>query len=215
MHAVKHNYDIFGVMCMACVNGLAGGIVRDALLQTGEIYCLVHWELIVTCIGLSIPVMLFSKQLQKFDLPMDVIDAFSISLWAIVGAHKAFDVGLALLPCAIMGTVTAVGGGCLRDMFLARYPRIFISGTLYSSAVFLGAFGYVALVLLGVPDLVAAGIGIVSILIMRLVSLFMKIETKPARDYTDRANAATERMGRRLAEKRDAWRLRKRNPQIR
>ncbi|MGN0045863.1 MAG: trimeric intracellular cation channel family protein [Eggerthellaceae bacterium] len=192
MHAVKHDYDFFGVMCMACINGLAGGIVRDVVLGC-PVYCMVHWELIVACMALAVPVMLFCHTLSRFDLPMDVIDAFSISLWAIVGAGKAYDLGFSLLPCAIMGMVTSVGGGCLRDILLVRLPRIFISGTLYSSAVFIGAFLYIALVMLGVNGTLAAIVGIVSILAMRLVSVFLHIETRPARDYSDKVEEATRR----------------------
>lgn len=202
MHAVKHNYDLFGVLCMAFINGLAGGIVRDILLQSGHIYCFEHWELIATCLLLALPVMLFCHTLDRFDLPMDVIDAFSIALWAIVGAGKAYNAGLALLPCAILGTVTACGGGCLRDILLVRVPRIFISGTVYSSAVFIGGLLYVGLLMLNAPELVASAVGIGSVLVMRLVSVFLHIETRPVRDYSDKVQRTTERWGRKLAARR-------------
>ena len=65
MHAVKHEYDFFGVACLACVTGLAGGIIRDLLLQDYGIYAFQRWELILLCIAVAIPVFFFCRLLEK------------------------------------------------------------------------------------------------------------------------------------------------------
>lgn len=189
MHAVKHSYDFFGVVCLACITGLSGGIVRDILLQDYGIYAFQRWELIVACIVAAVPVFYFARLLGRLDLPMDIIDTISIALYAVIGAGKGFSVGLTVLPCAILGTITAVGGGCLRDILLLRVPRIFISGTLYASATFLGALLFLCLKYVDAVADYAAIIGVVSILIMRFISVFFKIETRPARDYSYKVEA--------------------------
>ena len=186
IHAVKHNYDFFGVVCLACITGLSGGIVRDILLQNYGIYAFQHWELIAACMVGAVPVFFFARLLGKLDLPMDIMDTISIALYAVIGAVKGLIAGYGILPAAILGTITAVGGGCARDLVLLRPPRIFISGTLYASATFLGALIYLAAKQVDVLAGYAAPIGVVSIIVMRFVSVFFKIETRPARDYSDK-----------------------------
>ena len=88
IHAVKHNYDFFGVVCLACITGLSGGIVRDILLQNYGIYAFQHWELIAACMVGAVPVFFFARLLGKLDLPMDIMDTISIALYAVIGAGK-------------------------------------------------------------------------------------------------------------------------------
>ena len=193
IHAVKHNYDFFGVVCLACITGLSGGIVRDILLQNYGIYAFQHWELIAACMVSAVPVFFFARLLGKLDLPMDIMDTISIALYAVIGAGKGLAAGYGILPAAILGTITAVGGGCARDLVLLCPPRIFISGTLYASATFLGALIYLAAKQVDVLSGYAAFIGVVAIIVMRFVSVFFKIETRPARDYSDKVERLASR----------------------
>lgn len=194
MHAVKHNYDMFGVCCLACITGLSGGIVRDILLQDYGIYAFQHWELILVCMIAAIPVFFFCRLFNKLDLPMDVIDTVSIALFAIIGAGKAFSAGYTVLPCAILGTITAVGGGCVRDLLLLRPPRIFISGTLYASATFIGALVFLGLKYYEILPEFNAFIGVAVIIVLRFVSVFFDIKTRPARDYSDKVSALASKL---------------------
>lgn len=189
MHAVKHNYDFFGVVALACVTGLAGGIIRDVLLLDYGIYAFQRWELIVACIVAALPVFYFCKLMDKLDLPMDIIDTVSIALYAIIGAGKAASAGYTILPSVILGTITAVGGGLIRDLLLLRPPRIFISGTVYASATVFGALLFLVLREVDVLAPYAAVIGVVSVILIRFVSVFFNIETKPARDYSHKVEA--------------------------
>ena len=201
MHAVKHEYDFFGVACLACVTGLAGGIIRDILLQDYGIYAFQRWELILLCIVLAIPVFYFCRLLEKFDLPMDILDTVSFALFAIIGASKAWAAGLAVLPCAILGTITAVGGGMMRDLLIIRPPKIFQSGTLYAVAAFVGALVFALMKRFGILPDAAAWVGLGLILILRFVSVFFHIETKPARDYSDKVEALAEKLRAKFAKK--------------
>ena len=194
MHAVKHEYDFFGVACLACVTGLAGGIIRDLLLQDYGIYAFQRWELILLCIGVAIPVFFFCRLLEKFDLPMDILDTVSFALFAIIGASKAWATGMAVLPSTILGTITAVGGGMMRDLLIIREPKIFQSGTLYAAAAFVGALVFALMKYFAVLPDAAAWIGLAIILVLRFVSVFFHIETKPARDYSDKVEALVQRM---------------------
>ena len=194
MHAVKHSYDFFGVVCLACVTGLAGGIIRDVLLQDYGIYAFQRWELILLCIGVAIPAFFFCRLLEKLDLPMDILDTVSFALFAIIGASKSYAAGLGVLPCTILGTITAVGGGLMRDLLLVRPPKIFQSGTLYAVAAFIGALAFVVMKHFGILPGAAEWVGLAIILALRFASVFFHIETKPARDYSDKAEALANRI---------------------
>ncbi len=199
MHAVKHEYDIFGVISLACVGGLAGGVIRDMLLQDYGIYAFQRWELIIVCIVCAIFVFFFCRLFERLDLPMDILDTISMALFAILGVSKSFAAGYAVLPCAIIGTITAAGGGVMRDILIVREPKIFKSGTLYASAAFIGAFVFALMKEFSLLPNAAPGLCMALILVLRFASMFFHIETRPARDYSDKLEAWIARVRARLA----------------
>ncbi len=203
MHAVKHEYDFFGVVSLACVTGLSGGIIRDILLQQYGIYAFQRWELIVACMVCAVLVFFFCRFFERFDLPMDILDTVSMGLFAILGASKSLAAGYALLPCAILGTITAAGGGLMRDLLIIRPPKIFQSGTLYAVAAFVGSVVFVLMkhfqLLPGLAPWISLGI----ILLLRFISVFFHIETRPARDYTDKVEALAGRVRCRLTKRKE------------
>ncbi|MBR2789450.1 MAG: TRIC cation channel family protein, partial [Eggerthellaceae bacterium] len=98
------------------------------------------------------------------------------------------------LPSTILGTITAVGGGMMRDLLIIREPKIFQSGTLYAVAAFVGALVFALMKYFAVLPDAAAWIGLAIILALRFVSVFFHIETKPARDYSDKVEALAKRI---------------------
>ena len=142
LSAVRAKYDIFGVCCIAIVVGLAGGITRDILLQDYGIYAFQKPNLILACIAAGIVVFYFGKLMTYFDPLMDFLDNLSVALWAIIGTGKALSAGLDLVPAVILGTVTANGGGIVRDICMNREPEAFQAGTVYVSAALIGALAF-------------------------------------------------------------------------
>lgn len=209
MHAVKHDYDFFGVVCLACVTGLSGGIIRDVLLQNYGIYAFQRWELIIVCMACAVAVFFFCRLFERFDLPMDVLDTVSMGLFAVLGVSKSFAAGYAVLPCAILGTITAAGGGLMRDLLIIRPPKIFQSGTLYAVAAFVGALVFALMRASGVLPVAAPWVGLGIILVLRFVSVFFHIETRPARDYSDKVEALAARVRTRFFAKKTRSDLRK------
>ena len=142
LSAVRAKYDIFGVCCIAIVVGLAGGITRDILLQDYGIYAFQKPNLILACIAAGIVAFYFGKLMTYFDPFMDLLDNLSVALWAIIGTGKALSAGLDLVPAVILGTITANGGGIVRDICMNREPEAFQAGTVYVSAAFIGALAF-------------------------------------------------------------------------
>lgn len=183
---VRARYDIFGTMVLACVTGLGGGIIRDILLQDYGIYAFQHPVLLLSCALAGVVVFYFHKIADAFDWVMDFLDNLSVGLWAVVSVGKSLSAGLDIIPSIILGTVTAVGGGIVRDILMAQRPIAFQAGTLYGTA---SLFGSTAFALMKQTDVLgdyAAITCVVLVMTIRYASEFFGWRTKPARDYSDK-----------------------------
>ena len=184
MHASRARYDLFGVVCLAVFTGVAGGILRDVLLQDYGIYAFQRPSLIVGCAAVGLFVFYFGKLVTYLDPLIDLLDNVSVACWAVIGAGKGLQAGLGVVPAIIMGTITAIGGGVIRDICMNRQPEVFRAGTPYGSAAFLGAVAYCLVASIEPIESFASIVGIVVVLATRYISLFMNLRTAPSRDYT-------------------------------
>jgi uncharacterized membrane protein YeiH len=82
---------------------------------------------------------------------LTLIDALAVGCWAAVGAQKALAAGLGWLPAVLLGVITAVGGGMVRDLFLLRVPAIFGGNTLYATSALVASVEMVVLAGIGMP----------------------------------------------------------------
>lgn len=185
MSAVRARYDIFGVVCIALTAGLAGGVMRDLLLQDYGIYAFQKPELLLACAGAGVIVFYFGKLAAYLDPVIDLLDNLSVALWAVISVGKSLSAGLDIVPSIILGTVTAVGGGILRDVFMNREPEAFQAGPMYGSASLLGSAAYALMKQNHILDQYAALGCVAIVLALRYGSLLFGWRTKPARDYTD------------------------------
>ena len=185
MSAVRARYDIFGVCCIAIVVGLAGGILRDVLLQDYGIYAFQKPNLIIACIVAGVVVFYFGKLITYFDPAVDFLDNVSVALWAVIGTGKAVSAGLDLVPAVILGTMTANGGGIMRDICMNREPEAFQAGTLYVSAALLGSVAYAVLRQNHIIDTYAGIVCVLLVLAVRYAAIVFGWRTRPARDYSD------------------------------
>lgn len=184
MSAVRARYDIFGVACIAIVTGLAGGIIRDVLLQNYGIYAFQNPSLIVCCVIASIIVFYFGRLTTYLDPVVDLLDNLSVALWTIIAVGKASSAGLDIFPAAILGTLSAVGGGICRDISMNKEPIVFQAGSLYGSAAFIGAFVYALMYQNHVLSNYAAITCVVLVLGIRYCSRLFDWKTHEARDYS-------------------------------
>ena len=187
MTAVRAKYDVFGVTCMAIITGVAGGIMRDVLLQDYGIYVFQEPSLIICCVVAALIVFFFGKLVLYLDPAIDLLDNISVALWAVIGAGKGIGAGMGVIPATIMGTLTAVGGGIMRDVSMNRVPSAFQTGTLYSIAAFIGALVYALLKQYDVPTSYAGLTCVGLVLLLRYASIAFNWRTTTAPDYTDAA----------------------------
>ncbi|MCX7522850.1 TRIC cation channel family protein [Microbacterium sp. STN6] len=143
--------DIVGFVILAILSGLGGGMIRDALLQHGAVVALTDpYYLVVAIIGAVIAFFIPFKGTWP-NRALVLLDALALGCWASVGVQKGLEAGLGWLPAVLLGMVTAVGGGMVRDVLLRKIPTVFGGNTLYATSAFVACIVMLALSELGLP----------------------------------------------------------------
>jgi uncharacterized membrane protein YeiH len=130
--------DIVGVVTLAMITAVGGGIIRDILLGALPPATFVDWRYLAVAAAGGLLAFLFTRSLGRFAGAIDVLDAAGLSLFAITGAGKALELGVGPTQAIILGTVTAVGGGTVRDVLIRQVPGVLSSG-LYAIPALVGA----------------------------------------------------------------------------
>lgn len=137
--AIQANLDLFGIMVLAFATALGGGVIRDLLIGDIPPASIRNIRYPVTAFGGGLLAFLLYQSLQRVPLLlMTSIDAAGLGLFAVAGAAKAYNFQIAPFMAILMGTITAVGGGTTRDIFLARIPGI-LRVDVYAVAAMAGA----------------------------------------------------------------------------
>jgi uncharacterized membrane protein YeiH len=199
LSAVRRKFDIVGVLTLAIVSGMGGGIIRDVLLQRYGIAAFQDNRYLVVAVLAALVSFFFASFVHRLKTPMLYISAISLALFVVVGADKALRAGLTIMPAIMLGTITAVGGGVLRDLLSDEVPAILRPGALNSTAALIGSTVYVLLVAwLGVVKEAAALTAILLAVVLRLMALWRGWQGPVPRDYTDAVLAMPARMLARL-----------------
>lgn len=150
--ARRHGFDPVGFAALAIVSGLGGGLIRDTLLQRGTPVALTNYAYLTTAlVGASVAFAVpFEGRL--WDRLFPFVDALALGCWASAGAQRTLLLGLGWLPAVLLGTVTAVGGGAVRDIAVGRIPTIFGGNTLYATCAVIASAALVLFQKLGYPQ---------------------------------------------------------------
>ncbi len=168
--AVRKTLDLFAVLVLAGATGLGGGFIRDVLIGATPPAALADWRYLTVPAVAGLVTFVFHPTLGKLERYVIVFDAFGLALFCVTGAIKASDSGLGLLPAALLGMVTGIGGGMLRDVLAGRVPVIF-RGELYATPALAGAAIAIGLDRLDQPFVVSAWAGGLVCLLWRLLAL--------------------------------------------
>jgi uncharacterized membrane protein YeiH len=150
--------DIVGVITLGMITALGGGIIRDVLIGDLPPATFRDWRYLAVAAGGGLVAFALGRRLDRLSLPITVLDAIGLSLFAVTGATKSLDFGLGAAQAVILGAVTAVGGGTLRDVMLSRVPAVLSSGLYAIPALIAAAIAVVATRagVYGVPAALAA-----------------------------------------------------------
>jgi uncharacterized membrane protein YeiH len=168
--AVRRHLDIFGVLVLAGTTGLGGGFLRDVLIDATPPAALADWRYLLVPVGAGLLTFAFHGAVGRVERTITVFDAFGLALFCVTGALKALHYGLDPVPAALMGMVTAIGGGIARDLLAGRVPEVF-RGELYATPALAGAAVVVVLDQLDQPTLLVAVAGAGVCQVWRLLAL--------------------------------------------
>ncbi|GAA1930156.1 trimeric intracellular cation channel family protein [Nocardioides hwasunensis] len=158
--AVRKHLDLFAATVLAGVTGLGGGFIRDVLIGATPPAALADWRYLLVPATAGVITFFFHPAIGRVERVVTLFDAFGLALFCVTGALKAVEYGLGPLPAALLGMVTGIGGGIMRDVLAGRVPVIF-EGALYATPALAGAAVVVLLDGVGVPlgVVVVAGFG--------------------------------------------------------
>ncbi|NRI69138.1 trimeric intracellular cation channel family protein [Rhodococcus sp. MS16] len=162
--------DIVGVVTLGMVTALGGGTVRDVLLDALPPATFIDLRyLAVAAIG-ALMAFGLSFRLERLAMPINVLDAIGLSVFAVLGAHKAFELGFGVVQSVIVGAITGVGGGTIRDVAIGRIPTV-LRSELYAIPALIGAAGIAVAHSVGYDGVGAALVAAAVCFVVRMVGV--------------------------------------------
>ncbi len=178
----KH-YDLFGVVIIAFVTAVGGGMIRDVLIGYHPINWIGDVNYIWTILFAVLITFLFKRKIAPLSKTMFLFDTIGIAVFTMLGTEKGLNFGLPPFIAAIMGVVSAVFGGVLRDVLTQQTPLIF-KKEIYALACFIGAFVFLALHKINAPHYIQYLGTIITVISIRLVAVKYKLELPKIKDGT-------------------------------
>jgi uncharacterized membrane protein YeiH len=136
--AVKKGLDLFGVLVLAGAAALGGGVFRDVLIGAVPPVGLSDWRLVTAASVAGVVTFTFHPGVERISRFVRVLDAAGLAVFAVAGALKALGVGAGPVTAVLVGGITAVGGGILRDVLAGQVPEV-LRRELYAVPALLGA----------------------------------------------------------------------------
>ena len=167
--------NVVGVVVFGVIVAVGGGTIRDILLGILP----VSWveepvPLLVAALAAAATIPLFRtgtiSVMQRYDL-VRLSDAAGLALFTVLGTNIALDVGAGAVSAVVVGSISGIGGGILRDTIAEKIPEVLASGHFYASAAVTGSALNIALLETGLHDSVASSIAVVYIFAIRLLSI--------------------------------------------
>ena len=168
--AKEKGLDIFGTLVVAFSVACGGGIIRDICIGAIPPAGLSDWRYLVVSMIAAAIAMGILPLMKLLDRPVLLFDALGLSLFAVSGAQKALGLGHNNEVAILLGMITAVGGGVIRDVFLNRIPVIF-EKEIYASAALIGALIVVIGHSASFPNDWTVPIGFITCLVIRLLAI--------------------------------------------
>lgn len=168
---LRSRYDIMGIWFLALVTGLGGGMIRDIMLPLGPPLALTNPVYLPAVMVAAGAVALWGRHINGLSRMITVLDAIALSNFAVAGTLRAFDAELSFWSAILLGMITAVGGGIIRDMMTGQTPAIFQQAELYGLAALGVCIAVVLFRSVGFPREALVVIGIGTGVFLRLGSI--------------------------------------------
>jgi uncharacterized membrane protein YeiH len=179
--AIKRHYDIVGVLALALVSGIGGGLIRDGIfLQDSLTPLLTNSAYIYTILTATVAGLFFRQHVHRFYRLIAWVDALGLGAYAVFGVQKALTAGLPPSAAVLIGVINAIGGGLLRDVLTREEPLVFKPGQFYLLTALVGAVTFIcAGVYLAVSATQAALLAMAVTFLFRSVTIAFNWRTAP------------------------------------
>lgn len=178
--AIEHDLDHYGILFLAMITAVGGGIIRDVLIDADLPAALQDPTYIVISLAAAVVVIVFNARIKRFQSLLQFFDAVGLAAFTAIGAEVAIRNGIEL-PFVILtlAILTGTGGGTLRDVFVKEIPFVFRK-EIYAVASIVGALAFIAAynVSGSIPALYAA---FAVTLVIRIVSIKLDLHLKRVR----------------------------------
>jgi uncharacterized membrane protein YeiH len=167
---VKRELDLFGVLVLSFAAANSGGITRDLLIGVVPPGAVADWRYLGVSLVAGIITFCFSSLIVRLSNPVLLFDAAGLALFAVTGASKALAHGLNPVMAIVLGMVTGIGGGMVRDVLLAEIPTV-LRAELYAVAALAAAAIVVVGHMLQLPDAPVMAVALISCFTLRVMAI--------------------------------------------
>lgn len=142
--AARKELDALSLLILAAAAGLGGGILRDVLIGAVPPVGVSDWRLLSAAAAAGVVTFFFHHRVARIERAVLYLDAAGLGLFAVAGTLKALQLGTSPLTAVIVGVLTGVGGGVIRDLLAGEPPRLFAEREYYATPAILGAAAFAA-----------------------------------------------------------------------
>jgi Predicted membrane protein len=167
---VRHRLDLFGVLVLSCAAAVSGGIARDVLIGATPPAALADVRYLgVACLA-GLLAFYRHHAVERLRNPVQIFDAMGLALFAVYGTSKALAFGMGSLSATLLGMLSGIGGGIVRDLLVARTPVV-LQAELYAVAALLGGGVVAAAQVLHLPQPWGLAVGAVLCFGLRFMAI--------------------------------------------
>ena len=176
----RHRLDLFGVLVLSFAAAAFGGITRDVFIGAIPPASIQDWRYVAVSVLAGVVTFFWHAKVRRWQQAVLVFDAAGLGLVAVVGAGKALAYGLDPIPSALLGMLTGIGGGVVRDVLVSEVPAV-LRADVYAVAALLGASIVVAGHVLQLPPQPCAVCGALLCFGVRMLAIYRNWQFPVAR----------------------------------
>lgn len=166
----RHRLDLFGVLVLSFAAATFGGIIRDVVIGAIPPASIQDWRYVTVSILAGVVTFYWQPRVTRWQRAMMIFDAAGLGLFAVAGAGKALAFHLGPVPAALLGMLTGIGGGVVRDVLVSEVPAV-LRADIYAVAALAGASIVVIANMLQLPMQPAAVFGAALCFGIRMVAI--------------------------------------------
>ena len=167
---VRRHMDLFGVLVLATVTATAGGVMRDVLVGEIPPLAIADWKPVTVAVVAGLLTFYFKPIVRAFRSPVLVFDAAGLAVFAVVGTQKALERDIPFGSAVLLGIVSAIGGGLVRDLMTAQVPTV-LRAEIYAVVALAASLIIATGDALQVSPRIVVPVALVSAFLLRLVAI--------------------------------------------